>query len=97
MTIGKDTNKLRVHLYVHQYGTPAVWVPYKTLIGYGRGNHLIIDDIGEHLYETQKFGTQDAAVEYARKEAKKRILEKFPHVPEKEIQWQTIEESAHKK
>ena len=96
MTLGKDPNKLRAHLYVHQYGSPAVWVPYKTLIGYGRGHHLIIDDIGEHIYETREFGTLDAAVEYARAEAKKRIQEKFPHVPVHEIQWQSIEESAQK-
>ena len=78
MTLGKDPNKLRAHLYVHQYGSPAVWVPYKTLIGYGRGHHLIIDDIGEHIYETREFGTLDAAVEYARAEAKKEFRKNFP-------------------
>jgi hypothetical protein len=92
MTLGKDSDTLRVQLYVHQYGSPPVWVPYKTLIGYGRGDHLIIDDVGEHLYGTQEFHTKDAAVEHARAEANNRIMEKFPHAHQHEIQWKIIEE-----
>jgi len=34
MTIGKDKDKLRVHMYLlYQYGAPSVGVPYKTLLG----------------------------------------------------------------
>lgn len=94
MTLGKDPNTLRVHLYVHQYGSPPVWVPYKTLIGYGRGEQLIIDDVGEQLYSTQEFETREAAMDYARAEANHTIREKFSHVPQDVIQWKIIEESA---
>lgn len=96
MTIGKDLDKLRVHVYLSQYGSPPVWVPYKTLIGYGRGDHLIIDDIGEQLYATQDFDTKEAAVNHAQAEAKKRIMDKFPNFSEGHIAWKVIEESIRK-
>jgi hypothetical protein len=96
MTIGKNRDKLRVHVYVNHYGSPSVWEPYKTLIGYGRGDHLIIDDVGEQLYGTQGFDTKEAAMRQAQIEALKRILEKFPNVPESRIEWKFIEESAGK-
>lgn len=94
MTLGKDPNTLRVHLYVHHYGSPPVWVPYKILIGYGRGEQLIIDDVGEQLYSTQEFETREAAMDHARAEANNRIRKKFPHVHQDVIQWKIIEESA---
>lgn len=78
MTLGKDPNTVRVNLYVHQYGSPPVWVPYKTLIGYGRGQQLIIDDAGEQLYSTQEFETREAAVGHACAEANNRARENFP-------------------
>lgn len=96
MTIGKDQDKLLVHIYLNPSGSPPVWVPYKTLIGYGRGDHLIIDDVGEQLYDTQNFNTKEAAWKRAQTEAQKRIMEKFPNVPESHIEWKVIEESAGK-
>ena len=96
MTIGKDQDKLRVNIYLNHSGSPSVWVPYKTLIGYGRGDHLIIDDVGEQLYGTQGFDTKEAAWKQAQTEAQRRIMEKFPNIPDSHIEWKVIEESTGK-
>ncbi|MDR4494126.1 MAG: hypothetical protein R3B74_06845 [Nitrospirales bacterium] len=90
MIMTKNRKKIRAQVFVHETQDGANCVPYKTLIGYGIGNRVIVDGAGEHLYCGQEFESVHAALNEAKRRACKAIEKKFPHVGEHEIMWDVV-------
>lgn len=86
----KNRRNIRAQIFVHQSQNGEICVPYKTLIGYGIGNRVIVDGTGEHLYCAQKFEDVDSAVDKAKRRAREAIDKKFPHIEEHQIIWDVV-------
>jgi len=86
------TAELRCQIFIEQRSGGTVWVPYKTLIGYGVGNRVIIGSKGEHLNMSEAFATRDAAEDAAKRHAWETIQEKFPVVRHDEVEWDLVVE-----
>jgi hypothetical protein len=84
--------QLRCQIFIAQRGGGTVWVPYKTLIGYGTGNRVLIGSKGEYLYSSEQFATRGAAEEAARQRAWDTIRRKFPSVRHDEVEWHLVAE-----
>lgn len=90
----KNRNHVRAQIFVHESQNGKHCVPYKTLIGYGIGNRVIVDGAGEHLYSGQVFGSVKTAADEAKEKALKTIKKNFPHVEEHTIVWDVVLERA---
>ena len=90
----KNSNHLRAQIFVHESQNGEHCVPYKTLIGYGIGNRVIVDGAGEHLYCGQVFESVKRDADEAKRRAWKTIKKKFPHVEEHTIIWDVVLERA---
>jgi hypothetical protein len=66
------------------------WVPYKTLIGYGIGNRVLVASRGEQFYMEKEYRSQEAAIEAAKTRASAMIKSKFGDI--EEIRWDVVEE-----
>ena len=86
----KNRRNIRAQIFVHQSQNGEICVPYKTLIGYGIGNRVIVDGTGEHLYCAQEIEDVDSAVDEAKRRARETIDKKFPHVGERQIIWDVV-------
>ena len=86
--------QLRCQIFIEQRGRGTLWVPYKTLIGYGMGNRVTIASKGEHLYSSETFATRGAAEEAAKRRAWDTIRTKFPSVRHDEVDWDLVTEGV---
>jgi hypothetical protein len=82
--------KLRIHIFVEERNDGMVWVPYKTLVGYGVETRVIIGSRGEQLYTDQEYSSRQAAVDAAKGRASEIIHAKFGE--DREIRWDVVEE-----
>lgn len=82
----------RIFIEKRKHGT--VWVPYKTLMGYGIGNRVIIGSRGEHVYGGAECGIREHAIEAAKAKAREVIAAKFDGVAEEDIEWHIVDEAA---
>lgn len=87
-----DTKHIIGRIYVEGRRSGAEWVPYKTLIGYGVGNRVIIGSRGEQLYTDQEYSSRQAAVDAAKVRASEIIHAKFGE--DAEIRWNVVEEGV---
>lgn len=85
----KNRKNIRAQIFIHKSRNGEICVPY-TLIGYGIGNRVIVDDAGEHLYCAQEFEDVDVAVDEAKRRASETIDKKFPHIEERQIIWDVV-------
>ncbi|MDX1411567.1 MAG: hypothetical protein R3351_05385 [Nitrospirales bacterium] len=90
----KKSKNIRAQIFVHESQRGDHCVPYKTLIGSGIGNRVIIASTGEHLYCTQEFENVNAAVDDAKRRARETIEKKFPKVKDHEIIWDVVHEEV---
>ncbi|GJL50991.1 MAG: hypothetical protein NPIRA01_22180 [Nitrospirales bacterium] len=86
--------RLRTQIYVHENQSGDHCVPYKTLIGHGIGNRVIIADTGEQVYCDQGFASVNTAVDEAKRRAWATIEKKFPEIDKQEIIWDVVHEQA---
>jgi hypothetical protein len=87
-----DTKKVIARIYVEGRRGGTAWVPYKTLIGYGIGNRVIIGSRGEHFYMNQEFSSRQSAVDAAKTRAREVVQKKFSEAGE--IRWDVVEEGV---
>ncbi|HSF10877.1 MAG TPA: hypothetical protein VLA60_15805 [Nitrospirales bacterium] len=90
----KNRIYVRAQIFVHESQNGEYCIPYKTLIGYGIGNRVIVDGAGEHLYCGQVFESMETAANEAKRNALKTMKKKFPHVEEQRIIWDVVPERA---
>jgi hypothetical protein len=83
-----DTTHILGRIYVEGRRGGTEWVPYKTLIGYGVGNRVIIGSRGEQLYTGQEYSSQQAAVEAAKVRASEIVRAKFGE--DAEVRWDVV-------
>lgn len=82
----------RTFIEERRHGT--VWVPYKTMIGYGIGNRVIIGSLGEYVHEGAEFGNKEHAIDAAKAKARAVIAAKFPGITDEDIEWDIVDEAA---
>lgn len=90
----KDGKRVRCQIFVEEKNGGTLWVPYKTLIGYGVGNRVILGVRGDYLYTDLEFASREAAVDEAKRRAWERIQVKFPDAGEQHIEWDVVQERA---
>lgn len=90
----KDGRRVRCQIFVEEREGGTLYVPYKTLIGYGVGNRVILGGRGDHLYTDLEFTSREAAVDEAERRAWERIQEKFPDARKQDIEWDVVQERA---
>jgi len=89
-----NKKRLRAQIYVHENQGGDHCVPYKTLIGHGIGNRVIIAGTGEQVYCGQGFVSVNAAVDEAKRRAWATIEKNFPEIDKQEIIWDVVHEQA---
>ena len=77
-------------IYIEERPGGTAWVPYKTLIGYGIGNRVLIASHGEQFYMQEEYHSADAAIEAAKTRSTAIIKEKFGDIAH--VQWDVVEE-----
>jgi hypothetical protein len=77
-------------IYVEAKRGGAVWVPYKTLIGYGIGNRVIVGSRGVQVHMSQEFESHQAAVDAAKARATEIIKGKYGDASN--VSWDVVEE-----
>lgn len=94
MAANKDTNDLKAQIYLEKRRGGETWVAYKMLVGYGRGNRVIVDDRGEHLYDSTEYATREAALESAKERIRRVVSEKFPESTALPVSYHVVEEGS---
>ena len=90
----KDEKRITCQIFVEERNDGTVWVPYKTLIGHGIGNRVIIGSRGELFYMNQEFSGRDAAVGAAKERAWETIRSKFGDAEPADIDWDIVHEGV---
>jgi hypothetical protein len=91
---GHRDRTLMCRIFIEQRDGGKTWIPYKTLIGYGMGNRVVVGSQGEQTYCSRAFATLGAATEAAEQAAWDIIQIKFPHVRRSEVDWHVMTESV---
>ena len=89
-----DRRLVTCQIFIEERDGGAVWVPYKTLIGYRLGNRVFIRSYGEQLYSDQEFASKDEAIDQAKTNAWETVRLKFHGVDKEDIDWDVRQESA---
>jgi hypothetical protein len=89
-----EAAELRCQIFIEQRGGGTMWVPRKTLIGYGVGNRVIIGRQDEPLNSGEAFATRGAAEEAAKRTAWNTIRERFPAVRHDEVGFDLVAEGV---
>ena len=89
-----DKRTVICQIFVEERDAGAVWVPYKTLIGYQVGNRVLIHSYGEQIYSDEEFSKKDEAINRAKANAWETVRSKFHGVGQMDIDWDIREERA---
>ena len=89
-----DKRTITCQIFVENRDDGAVWVPYRTLIGYQIGNRVLISSHGEQIYSDEEFSKKDEAINRAKTNAWETVRSKFHGVGEADIHWNIREERA---
>lgn len=92
MGSSKDLHELKVRVFLEKRNAGRAWVPYKILIGYGRGNQVVVDDRGEHLYDSREFATRESALSSAEDRVRGILADKFPESAALPLRFDVVEE-----
>ncbi|MGE0276013.1 MAG: hypothetical protein AB7G68_11200 [Nitrospiraceae bacterium] len=89
-----ERRAITCQIFIEERDNGAIWVPYKTLIGYRLGNRVFIRSYGEQLYCDDEFASKDDAINRAKTNALDIVKVKFRNVDENDIHWDVREERA---
>ena len=89
-----ERKRIRCQIFLEERNNGTLWVPYKTLIGYGARHRVMHGGRGEHLYTWQEFANRSVAIDQAKRRALNTIHAKFTGVQAEDIEWNIVQESA---
>jgi len=89
-----DRGKITCQIYIEQRDGGTVWVPCKTLIGYGRAGRFGSRNEADALYSGKEFPTLGSAVDAAEQHALHVIHENHPSVRRDDVDWCLVSEEV---